>query len=395
MRPEAPPSYRPSLLERLGLGRLLAPSGRMVLRELTRRPLRTVLSALGIAMATAILIAARFGFDAVDGILDLGFQQAQRDDLTVAFLHPLPDRARREIAHLPGVLRAEPLRMVPARLVAGACKREVALTGLAADADLRRLVEWPGRRVPLPPRGVILTDKLAEILGVAVGDAVIAELMEGDRRVLRLDVAGVSHDLFGLQAHMSLDGLRAALGEFDVISATAIAVDPREEKNVVRRLKEMPAVASVTRRTAILERFEQQMAESTGVTTLILVLFAGTISAGIVYNNARIALSMRSRDLASLRVLGFTRGEISSVLLGELAVDLLIALPLGLVIGRWLAHLVGGMVDPETYRLPVVISSRTYAFAIAVTASAALLSALMVRRQLDRLDLIAVLKTRE
>jgi putative ABC transport system permease protein len=146
---------------------------------------------------------------------------------------------------------------------------------------------------------------------------------------------------------------------------------------------------------AAIERFQQQMAENTGVTTFILVLFAGIIAAGIVYNNARIALSIRSRDLASLRVLGFTRGEISSVLLGELAIDVLLAVPLGLVIGTVLAHLVGGMVDPETYRLPVVISARTYVFSLMVTIGAALLSAMLVRRQLDRLDLIAVLKTRE
>ena len=395
MRPEAPPSYRPSIFERIGLGRLLAPSGRMVLRELTRRPLRTALSALGIAMATAILIATRFSYDAIDAIMDLAFAQAQRDDLTVSFIRPLPDEARREIAHLPGVLRTEPIRVVPARLKAGPRKREVGLTGLSEGATLRRLVEWPGREVSLPEKGMILTDKLAEVLDVAVGDSVIVDVLEGDRRTLNLRVAGVSRDLFGLQAHMSLEALHEALGERDVISGTALTVDRNQEALVERRLKDMPAIASVTRRMAVIERFRQQMAENTGTTTFILVFFAGIIAAGVVYNNARIALSIRSRDLASLRVLGFTRGEISSVLLGELAVDVLLALPLGLAIGTGLAHLVGGMVDPETYRLPVVISGRTYAFSVAVTTGAAFLSAMLVRRQLDRLDLIAVLKTRE
>ena len=395
MRPEAPPSYRPSVLERIGLGRLLAPSGRMVLRELTRRPLRTTLSALGIAMATAILIASRFSYDAVDAIMELAFEQAQRDDLTVSFLRPLPEEARREIAHIPGVLRTEPMRMVPVRMKVGPRKRDIALTGLAKGAVLRRVVEWPGREVYLPEEGLILTDKLAQILEVGIGASVIVEVMEGDRRSLAITVAGISSDLFGLQAHMSMEALRSALGEHDVISGVALTVDANEQANVGRRLKEMPAVASVTRRRAIIERFRQQMAENTGVTTFILVLFAGIIAAGVVYNNARIALSMRSRDLASLRVLGFTRAEISSVLLGELAVDVLLALPLGLVLGTGLAHLVGKLVDPETYRLPVVISARTYAFSIAVTAGAALLSAMLVRRKLDKLDLIAVLKTRE
>jgi len=327
--------------------------------------------------------------------MDMTFERAQRDDIAVSFTRPLPDEARRELAHLPGVIRTEPLRMVPVRLRVGHRKREVGLTGQAAGGELRRVLEWPGREVRMPEQGVILTDKLAEVLGVVTGDQVMAELLEGDRRTVPLRVAGVSRDLFGLQAYMSLDALYAALGENDVSSGTAITVDRKEEEAIERRLKEIPAVGSVTRRSAVIARFRQQMAESTGVTTLILVLFAGTIAAGVVYNNARIALSMRSRDLASLRVLGFTRGEISSVLLGQLAVDVLLALPLGLLLGTWLAHLIGTMADPETYRLPVVISGRTYAFSIAVTAGAALISAMLVRRKLDRLDLIAVLKTRE
>jgi putative ABC transport system permease protein len=247
----------------------------------------------------------------------------------------------------------------------------------------------------MPERGVVLTDKLAEILGVGVGDALRVEVLGGDPREREIAVADLAHEMFGLQAHMSLAALRALLDEDDVISAVQLTVDPRHLTELERRLKDMPTVGGVTRRRAVLERFNKQMAESMNVTTLVLVLFAGTIAVGIVYNNARIALSLRSRDLASLRVLGFTRAEISSVLLGELATYVLLAIPVGLAIGTWLAHLVGGMADPEAYRFPVTISGPTYAFAVVVTLGAALLSALLVRRKLDTLDLIGVLKTRE
>jgi putative ABC transport system permease protein len=395
MRPEAPPSYQASLVERLGLGRLLAPSGRMVLRELTRRPWRTSLSILGIALATAILIASRFSYDAVDSMMALEFETAQRQDITVAMAHPISESARRDLARWPGVLAIEPIRIVGVRLRAGARKRDVGLTGLAAHSQLQRVVEWPEREIPLPEQGLVLTDKLAEILGVGVGDAVRVELLEGDRRERVVPVAALAHELLGLQAHMSLSALRALLDEEDVINAVALTVDPKSLGDLEQRLKKMPTVASVTSRRAVIERFHKQMAENMNVTTFILVLFAGSIAVGIVYNNARIALSMRSRDLASLRVLGFTRAEISSVLLGELGTTVVLSLPVGLLIGTWLAHLVGGMADPEMYRFPVIVSGRTYAFAVVVTLGAALFSALLVRRKLDHLDLIGVLKTRE
>jgi putative ABC transport system permease protein len=194
---------------------------------------------------------------------------------------------------------------------------------------------------------------------------------------------------------MSLPALHALLGEEPLDSAVFLRVDESTRADVTRRLKDMPLVASVTRRSAIIERFRKQTGESLNVTTLILVLFAGTIAFGVVYNNARIALSTRSRDLASLRVLGFTRREISAVLLGELATYVFLAIPPGLAAGYGLAHLVASMADPESFRFPVVVSAKTYAFAVAVTVGAALVSALLVRRQLDRLDLVAVLKTRE
>jgi putative ABC transport system permease protein len=143
------------------------------------------------------------------------------------------------------------------------------------------------------------------------------------------------------------------------------------------------------------EQFDSQNARVIRVYTLVLTLFACIIASGVVYNNARVSLSQKSRDLASLRVLGFTRAEISRVLLGELSIQVLLALPLGALFGFWMVLAFAQNTDPETFRLPIWISLRTYAFAISVTLAAAALSALLVRRELDKLDLIGVLKTRE
>jgi putative ABC transport system permease protein len=395
MQPEAPPTYRATLLERIGVGRLFSGSGRMVFRELVRRPGRLSLSCLGIAAGIAVVISGRFMSDALEVIIDLQFQGAQRDDVSVAFVRPVDGAAVRELGHLPGVLVAETQRTVPVRLRHGRLFHETAIIARETDADLGRVVEWPFAVAKLPSSGLLLTDVLARKLGITAGDSVSVEVLEGDRRVRDVVVTGLLKEPFGLSAHMNLQLLHGLLGEGDVASAALLSVDPKFEDNLGRRLKGVPLVASVRRRKDTISLFRRQTGESMNVTTLILTLFGCAIAVGVVYNNARIALSMRSRDLASLRVLGFTRREISTVLLGELAAYLLLSVPLGIALGRGLVTLMMSSMDPEMCRMPIVVTGRTHAFSVAVTLAAGLASGLVVRRKLDELDLVAVLKARE
>jgi putative ABC transport system permease protein len=395
MRPAGPATYRPTLLDRWGLNALLRPGARMILREIERRPWRLVLSSLGIAMAVAILVVGRFFHDSMDYLMTVHFDAAMREDLSVTFDRPMPDRVTRELAHIPGVLRAEGMRSVPVRFRSGPRKRDSALWGYPDDGELRRLLNSDSHQVPLPPNGVVLTRKLAEILEVNAGDRITVEPREGDRADRRVRVARLVDEMFGLQGHMRLDAVHELMGEQPNVSMVLLRIDPHERTEVVRRLRDRPAITSVERRERMFENFREQSGEMIFVFTFILAVFAATIAIGVVYNNARVALSMRSRDFASLRVLGFTRGEISSILLGELAVQTLVAIPLGLAIGTWMSELVSMTVDPENYRIPVIISVRTYAFATLVTLGSALVSALLVRRKVDHLDLIGVLKTRE
>jgi putative ABC transport system permease protein len=395
MRPPPPIRYRRSLLERLGLRHILGPASRMVLRELTRRPLRLTLSSIGIAMAVAITVVSRFSADAIDQLIEMQFHQAWREDVMVTFLRPTPERAIRDLEQEPGVLHAEPLRAIPVRMRNGPRFRDSTLLGYPPDITLRRILDREGRTQPIPPDGVMITDKLAEVLGLHVGDDIEVEVREGDRRTERLRIAALADEPFGLSGHMQLPALWRFAREDRVISMALLSIDPAHYAELEERLKEMPGVGAVLRMETIIDQFEEQSADMLLWMTFILTLFAATIAVGVVYNNARIALSMRSRDLASLRVLGFTRAEISAVLLGELAIQVLVAIPVGLVIGTWLCEAMANSQDPEQYRLPIVLSSQTYAFATLVTLGAGLFSALLVRRQLDKLDLIGVLKTRE
>lgn len=398
MRPPAPDTYRRGLLDAAWLRRWVGGTARMVAREIQRRPLRVLLSALGISIAVGILVVGRYFGDAMNWMVDVHLHETQRWDVQVAFRQPRSAASLSALRALPGVERVEPLRSVPVTVRHGRTERSIAVTGYAGDGSesLQRVVAEDGGAFVLPPGGAVLTRTLGEVLGARVGDVLEFELHEGARGTREVRVAGFVAEPFGLQAHMRADALRALLREEPVASAALLTVErPAEVEALDRRLVAMPDVIGVTHRARVIQTFRDQTAQNIGAFSLILTLFAMTIVVGVVYNNARVALSTRERDLASLRVLGFTKGEIGAILLGELAVQVLLAIPIGLALGHVFAQAMAGGADPELFRLPSAVRPATYAFAATVTMAGALASALLVRRKLGKLDLIAVLKTRE
>ena len=311
------------------------------------------------------------------------------------FLEALGGEISNTLNRVPGVLEAQGQRVVPVRMRVDQRYRDTAIFGFADAAHpLRGVATWPRQPLSFPPAGVVLSEALARALHTAVGRPGDLELLEGDRRHLTVNVSAGLPDVFGLLAYAPIATLAPLLGEEGNVSSVLVRTDPTQDELVVERFKKMPRVLVVTRRKELLKRFWEQTSH-VWVSTTVLTLFGAVIAFGVVYNQARVALSMRGRDLATLRVLGFTRREVSSMLLSELAFYVLVGLPFGLALGKLIVMLLMGPVDPETYRLPPYMSLRTYAFAALITILAGVTSALLVRRRLDRLDLIAVLKTRE
>ena len=393
MRPEPPPRYRRGPLESLGLARVLGPIGRMVLRTLERRPGRALITATGIGLACGIIILGRFTLDSVDALADYEFNVRERQDVTLTFAEARPARVRYELGDLPGVLRAESFRTVPVRLVRGYRSRRSAIVGLEPGAELRQVADFGGRHRAPPENGLLLTDKLGQILGVVPGDRITVEVLDGARPTLVVPVVGLVDEPIGTLAYMDADGLHRLLHEGQTVSGAALAVDTRALPSMYEALKHMPAIAGVSLRGPTVTSFDETLARSHGMITTYIVGFAVLIAFGVVYNTARIALSERARELASLRVLGFTRAETSRILLDEQAVLAVASLPLGFFWGYGGAALLVLAFDTELYRLPFVLHPGTYAYAVIVILLAAVVSALIVRRRIDRLDLVAVLKT--
>lgn len=395
MRPEAPGRFRLGPLERLGWGRRLPLAARIIVRNLARRPIKAGLAVLGVALAVAIGMVGWFTFDAVDRIKEVQFREAQREDLTLTFAQPRSAGVRYALARLPGVTRVEPFRVVAVHLRRGPRMERAAIQGLSGDAQLRRAVDGRGRVHPLPQRGLLLSTMLAERLGAAPGDTVLVEVLEGSRPSRPVLVAGTVDDMLGLSAYMELEALHRLLREGGSVSGAFLAVLPEARAPLYTRLKRLAAVSGVAVRLAFIAGFERTIAESFSLSVSLMIVFGSVITGGVVYNGARIALSERARELASLRILGFSRGEVASMLLGEQALLTAIAIPTGLLIGYGLCALLALRFGSELFRLPLVVSGRTYLTATAVVVVAAVLSALLVRRRVFRLDLVAVLKTRE
>lgn len=395
MRPEAPAHFHPTLIGRMGFQSVLSPVVRMILRNLERKPFQAILATVGIALAVAMLVVGRYFTDAMQHMIDVQFRNVQREDITIVFNEPRPSGVRYEVTHLPDVLQAEPFRVVPVRLRFEHHTYRIALTGLPSGGELHRLVDRNLHTVSLPPDGVVLTTKLGEILGVTPGNVLTVEVLEGARPIRTVAVAGLVDELIGVAAYMDIDALNRLMQEGGTVSGAYLAADSLQIDRLYALLKKTPAVSGVSVRQMAIARFEETIAGSLSVFTTVLVVFACIIAFGVVYNAARIALSERSRELATLRVIGFTQAEISVVLLGEQAVLTLMAIPLGFAIGFGLCAWMSMMYNSELYRLPLVVSRATYGFALIVVAIAAVVSGWIVRRQLVQLDLIAVLKTRE
>lgn len=393
MRPPVPPRYRRGLLDRLAAP-FVGPMGKMVMRDLKRRPLRLIVSSGGIALAVAILILGRFATDAIEHLMDLQFEQAMHEDITIGFRAPVDSGALGSLRALPGVIHAEGMGALPVRLSHGAKRYDTSIQIYPDENRLRRLIDRDGREITMPLEGLLLSDVLADKLALKAGDFVNAKRLEGDRKQVSIPVAGVVSDMLGLQAYARPVTVERRFGNAPSLSTAMLSVDRDLLDTTEARLYDLPAVQSLARPSDARANFREQQGSMMLAMQVILAFFASVISVGIVYNNARVTLSMRQRDLASMRVLGFTRAEISSILLGELGVQVLLAVPIGMWLGLQASEAVLST-DPENFRMPAVVSHRTYAFAVIVTAGAALVSGLLVRRRLDKLDLISVLKTRE
>jgi putative ABC transport system permease protein len=395
LRAPAPPAFAAGWAERIGLVRRLGVTSRMIFRNIAREPIKSLLACFAIACASAILVTGGFFFDAIDRLFDFQFQRIERQDATIVFTQPLSHRAIYALQRLPGVLRVEPFRDIPVRLSAGYRSRRVSLSAVVPSSEIHRFIDENGMPLRVPPNGVLISSRLADTLRVRTGDRITVEVLEGERQTLHVIVAGLVGEWVGLHAYMDEHALARLLGASSDWSGAWLRIDTHVLAPLYDTLKRMPSVNAVAIRQAVIDSFRKIMDESVRLSTSINFAFACIIAFGVAYNGMRIAYAERVQQLASLRVLGFTRGETAWILLGEQLVLAALAIPVGLALGFGICARLAQQLATDLYRLPLIVQPSTFGYAFVVTAGAVALSGLVVGWRIRSLDIVSVLKARE
>ena len=392
MRPASPERYQRSWIDRFEVLNGFNFLSRIVIRQLIRRPIRSALSTLGLAMAMAILVYSFQMQDTMNHMMNLQFNVAQREDLSVTFSHPKPSQVLEDLQSLPGVMRVEGVRHVPVEYLFGHIKKRGQVSGLIEGHQLKRVLGEDMKPIRMPESGLVINQILADQLGIAVGDSLTLEVLEDNRPTFQITVAATTKELFGIGSYLTLKELSLLLDESPRFNGASILVDQKYADQLYQKLKNMPAIQGLNITSVTQQKFTELLADNIMKMMAVIVVFASFISVGVVYNTARIALSERGRELASLRVLGLTRKEVAFLLFGELLLMAMIAIPLGIYLGDLMAVYMFSSMDSELYRIPVYVSRKTYGLAAAFITATVLLSFYLVWQRVDDIDLVSAQK---
>ncbi|MCL4189443.1 MAG: ABC transporter permease [Rhodobacteraceae bacterium] len=395
MSPPAPPAFRRGLLDRIGAAVGLRQTTMMILRSITRWPGRAAVTLFGVAASVSMLVASLFSFDAMDAMVEEVFVLGNRQQITLALAQSRPRAAVEEALALPGVLAVEGAWGAPVRIARGTRSRLIAIEARPETGSFVRVLDVAGRPVALPPAGVVLTEGIAAELDVGPGELIEVAFLVPPRETHALPVTGIIRQSLGQQIYMAEDALFALLRIAPQVNRLNLLVDPAALPTLHAQVKVTPALGGISIWGELRAQFDATLEENLTMMLLIYVTLGGLITLGVVYNAARIQLAERSHELASLRVLGFSRGEVGFVLVGEMMLLATAAIPLGWLIGIGFASMVVAGFSTEMVTIPLVILPHTYATAALVAFLAALAAALMVRRRLDSTDIAMALKARE
>ncbi|SFJ92337.1 ABC transporter permease [Celeribacter neptunius] len=395
MSPPAPPRFKRSLFDRLLAALRLSQPSMMIWRSLFRWPLRAAMSAVGLSLAVAIMISVGFFSYSINAVSDIAFDQSNREDTVLLFAKERSLSALEDVRKLPGVEEVEGELYTPVKLRNGWREKQLSIITRGEGATLARSIDEVGHVVEANGSGLLITTRVAEVLGLRPGDQVEVEFMTGRRETYWLTVSGITEQFLGLGAYMSREAMARLTRTEPQISVANVSLDPRQDMAFNTAIKEVPMISGAVRVTDMKASFAATVDENISIMNGLFSIVAILITVGLTYNSARIQLSERARELASLRILGFSNWEVSFVLVGEIMLIAALAQPLGWLIGYGLGELMAASFSSDLYSIPMVLPPAAYARASLVVLATSFVSVMLVRRRIDRLDLVSVMKTRE
>lgn len=392
MRPPSPTSYHKLFFEQFKLFNLLSPSTKIILRYLFRRPIRSFTTSFSVALSVAIIVLGLFWGDAIRYIIDNQFLKSKKEDALITFTEPIPDQALLELQHIKGIIFAEGYRIAPARISFQHYSYLTGIFGIPENSQLKLLLDNSSRVMPIPLHGILMSNMLAEKLHAKLGDKIRVEILVGTRATTEMQLLGLVNDYIGEALYTNINTVNRLLSEDRLITNAGITIDSHYTKSVYNELKNLTNISSVTVKQLLIDSFENTFAKHILVFTTFLACFAIVITVGVIYNSTRISLAERTWELATLRVLGFTIGEVSKILLGEIMIEILLSIPMGFLIGYFLARLALYWMQTDWFKIPLIIEPKTYAFAAFITLFSGVVSAYLVQRKVKQFDLVSVLK---
>jgi putative ABC transport system permease protein len=396
MRPRPPERGSAMFLERFGgLWRRLSFRTHIALRSLARNPGRTATGVIACTLAGAIIMTGLIMRDSVWFMVDFQFDYVAHSDVDVGLRDERSLEALAEAQALPGVDYAEPVLGLVCDVRHGTQARRMSVTGL-----------WPGRRlltpmredlraIAIPEDGVVLSRKLAEILGAGVGDRLELRPVRGRRETVAVPVRSVVDSFLGLDCYADLRYLSGLVGEYEAMNSVQMLVDPSRRNELYAALKQLPNIQSVSVRANARANIQDTLVRSLNFSLSILIGFAGVIALGSMLNAALIEIADRTRDIATFRVLGYDAGAIAGIFLRQAGILLVVGLVLAMPVAYVLVHLLALAYNTELFRLPVLIRPGTVLMSCAVMAVFAAVSQFVVYRQVRGLDWLEGIKIKE
>jgi putative ABC transport system permease protein len=398
MRPNPPRRGGAVFLERFGwLWRSLGSGWRMVLRNVLRSRLRTAACVFAAAMGASLLVNGFMMQLSLEHLVDFQFRRVMRSDVDLAFKDERGQDALSEAARLPGVDCAEPTLSVACTFINGSHRKKGSVTGLLPNARLTIPRDRHARPIRVPDHGLTFSRTLADALHVKPGDLVGVEPIKGRRRLQYVPVAEISDSYLGASVYANIGYLSRLVDEELAVSGAQLAVDrnPAHRDALYRELKQLPALQSVTARADMIKSLEDTVLENQRIVIGLLVLFAGVMFFGSILNASLVSLAERQREIATLRVLGYTSWEIGSLLLRESMITTTLGTLLGMPLGYLLTVAIAETYASDLFRMPIVASGGLWMLTMACAVAFGLITHVFVQRAINKMDWLDALKTLE
>ncbi|WP_297427243.1 FtsX-like permease family protein [Clostridium sp.] len=396
MREKSPQGGKKTLIEKIEfIWRSISYLGKIIIRNLFRYKRRALLTSLGIIFSSAILLVALGMSDSINFMMKEQYEGIQNYDIKVIFSKLISVEDLNNIKNIDHVKQLEPVLETGVEISNGWKSKDVGFTALVKEPQIYRVQDSNGSAISLPSNGILISEKLADMLGVKVNDTVNIKFFYPGKEKQEAIVKGIIVQYLGLSVYTSMDNCKSMLGEGMIASSAVLKLDSNNfESEVKNELKDMPGVTSVESKSDSLNALLKNMgATQSSVGTMIML--AAILLIAVLYNIATINIFERQRELATLKVLGFTNNEIKKLIFHENYIITIFGMLVGLPFGKWLGSYMMKMSSTESYTIPYVVELRSYIITVILTLVFTFITNLILMRKIKSIDMLEVLKNKE